>query len=150
MNDVRLLDRGDRAVLSRINVLPGEEPEGEVTRFSPSLNAASRLMRIEIDLPNPDGKLLPGLYGYMTVYLEELSNIPVVPSSALLTAGQESYVFVCENGRARKCMVRTNYQDGTWVGIAEGLEGGEQVVRAGGGQIADNQPVTAVMAQLRE
>jgi hypothetical protein len=67
-----------------------------------------------------------------------------------LTAGQESYVLVCENGRARKCMVRTNYQDGTWVGIAEGLEGGEQVVRAGGGQIADNQPVTAVMAQLRE
>lgn len=147
MNDVRLLDRGDRAVLSRINVLPSEEFEGKVTRSSAALNVGSRMMRVEIDLPNPDGKLLPGLYGYMTVYLEELPDVPVVPSSALLTQGEDRYVFVCEDGRAQKRVVHTNYQDGTWVGIADGLEGGEQVVRAGGGQIADNQPVTAVLAE---
>jgi RND family efflux transporter MFP subunit len=147
MNDVQFLDRNDRAVLSRINVLPGMQIEGNVTRFASSLNVNSRLMRVEIDLPNPDGLLLPGYYGYVTVHLEELKNTPVIPSSSLLSDGDEVYVFVCENGRAHKRTVTTNYQDGTWVGVESGLQGGEQIVRAGGGQITDGQKVTAVISE---
>lgn len=149
MNDVRHLQRGDRAVLSRINVLPGESLEGQVSRFSPSLNASSRMMRVEIDLDNPDGTLLPGYYGYLTIYLEEL-NAPVIPSSALLTAGHETYCYVCQDGQAVRRQVAVNYQDGTWVGIASGLQAGEQVVRAGGSAITDGQAVTAVMAGLEQ
>ena len=125
-------------------MLPGKQVDGKVTRFASSLNVNSRMMRVEIDLKNPDGLLMPGYYGYVTVYLEELKDTPVVPSSALLFDGDEAYVFVCENGRAHKRTVTTNYQDGTWVGIKSGLRGGEQIVRAGGGQITDGQKVTAV------
>lgn len=144
MNDVQFLDRGDKAVLSRINVLPGKEVPGSVTRFASSLNVNSRLMRVEIDLENPNGLLMPGYYGYATVYLEELKDTPIVPSSALLTHGDETYVFVCENDVVRKRTVISNFQDGTWVGIASGLNGGEQVVRSGGGQLSEGQTVTAV------
>jgi RND family efflux transporter MFP subunit len=148
MNDVRLLDRGDRAILDRINVLPDAKPfEGTVTRFSASLDASSRLMRVEIDLPNPERRLLPGYYGYVTVYLEELPDTPVVPSSALLSAAGETYVVVCDNGQARRCRVTICYQDGTSIGIESGLEGGEQVVRAGAGQISDGQAITSIVAQ---
>ena len=144
MNDVQFLDRNDRAVLSRINVLPGKQVEGKVTRFASALNVSSRLMRVEIDLPNPDGALLPGYYGYVTVYLEEMKDTPVIPSSALLTEGDELYVFVCKNGKAHKRIITSNYQDGTWVGIKSGLQAGEQIVRAGGGQITEGQEVIAV------
>jgi len=147
MNDVRLLERGDRAVLSRVNVLPGESFEGEVTRFSPALDASSRMMRVEIDLENSDGKLLPGYYGYMTIYLEEV-NAPVIPSSALLTSGGQPYCYVCKNGKAIRRELVVNYQDGSWVGVASGLQPGEQVVRAGGSAITDGQAVTAVLAAL--
>ena len=40
---------------------------GTVTRLSMALDAATRTMRVEIDLPNPDGKMLPGMYAQVTL-----------------------------------------------------------------------------------
>ncbi len=144
MSEVRWLDRGDRAVLDRVNVLPGEKFVGQVTRYSSSLDATSRMMRVEIDLENPEHRLLPGYYGYVTLYLEEMPQTSVIPSSALLIDGAATFVYVVEDGVCRKRVVTTNYQDGTIVGIATGLEGHEQIVRAGGGQLSDGHKVTPV------
>jgi len=148
MAEVRWLDRGDKAVLDRINVLPGERFEhGEVTRFASSLDRNSRMMRVEVDLKNPDHRLLPGYYGYVTLYLDELVQTPVVPSSALMAKGKERFVYVIEGDVCRKRAVTTNYQDGEIVGIGSGLQGGEQIVKAGGGQLDEGQEVVAVRAQ---
>jgi len=148
MAEVRLLNRGDRAVLDRINVLPGESFDGEVTRFSPALDLGSRMMRIEIHLDNPDFKLRPGYYGYATIYLQQLPDTPVVPSSALMSQeGGARFVYVIRDGHAERRPVTVNYEDGIIVGIASGLEGGEQIIRAGGGQIVDGQTVEPVLVQ---
>lgn len=147
MAEVRWLDRGDKAVLDRINVLPGQRFEGNVTRFASSLDPSSRMMRVEIDLENPDHRLLPGYYGYVTLLLDEFPQTPVVPSSALLAAGDETFVYCIEGDVCRKRIVTANYQDGTIVGIGTGLQGGEHVVQAGGGQLADGQRVVAVNSQ---
>lgn len=93
MKEVRWLDLQDRAVLSEIAVLPDEEFAGSVARFSPSLDLASRMMRVEIDLPNADGRLLPGYYGSVRLRLSELPQTPVVPSSALLSDGTGTFVL---------------------------------------------------------
>lgn len=143
MDEVRFLDRGDVAVLDRINVLPGERIEGVVARFSPSLNMSSRMMRVEIDLENPGGKLLPGYYGYVHLKLADLPDTPVIPSSAVMTDALGSYVYTVEDGACRKCRITANFQDSSIVGIASGLKGGEQIIAAGGGQLTDGQRVTA-------
>ena len=143
MAEVRWLDVGDKAVLDRINVLPGDRFEGQVTRFATSLDATSRMMRVEIDLDNPGHRLLPGYYGYVTLFLGEFPQTPVVPSSALMAEGNETFVFCIEGDVCRKRVVTTNYQDGTIVGIESGLHGGEQIVQAGAGQLADGQKVVA-------
>lgn len=144
MAEVRWLDRGDKAVLDRINVLPGESFEGEVSRFSPSINRDSRMMRVEVDLQNPEHRLLPGFYGYVTLLLDEFEQSPIIPSSALMVEGNESFVYCVENGICRRHLVTMNYQDGTIIGISSGLSGGEQVVQAGAGQFSDQQRVIAV------
>lgn len=144
-----LLNRGDRVVLDRINTLPEASFDGTVTRFSPSLNVQSRLMQVEIDLANSDGALRPGYYGYVNVFLEELPQTPVIPSSALLSDGDPTYVYVVEEGQCQKRTVDVCYKDGSIVGIGSGLNGGEQVVKSGGGQISDGQPVEAVLAEAR-
>ncbi len=146
MKDVRLLDRGDKAVLNRLTVMPGEEFVGTVSRFSPALGTRSRLMRAEVDFDNADHKLWPGYFGYMTIHLEELKETPVVPSSALLVEKGVSYVYVCENGVARRQTVDVSYHDGSTVGISSGLTGGEQVIKTGGGQIADGERIDPVLA----
>ena len=143
MGQVRWLNKGDRAVLNRINVLPGETFEGEVTRFATTLDRNSRMMRVEIDLDNPSHRLMPGYYGYVSLYLEQFDQAPVIPSSAVLAEENESFVIVVENGICQKRSITTNYQDGTIVGIDSGLRVGEQVVQAGAGQLVDGQKVIA-------
>lgn len=144
MAQVRWLNQEDRAVLDQINVLPGRSFEGTVTRSSGALNKDSRMMRVEIDLKNPKRELLPGYYGYVTLYLEQLPDTLVVPSSAVMNEGEQKFVFVVQDGRCQKRVVTTNYEDGSIVGVESGLSSGEQVVRAGVGQLVDGQPVIAV------
>jgi RND family efflux transporter MFP subunit len=149
MKEVKLLDVGDRAVFDRINVLPGESFPGKVARTALALNEVSRMMRTEVDLDNPVGsngkrRLMPGYYGYVTVYLEERPQTPVVPASALITQGSDRCVYTVENGVARRCKVTTNYEDGTIVGIGSGLNPGQLIVAAGAGQLRDGQTVNAV------
>jgi RND family efflux transporter MFP subunit len=146
MAEVRWLNRGDRVVFDRINVLPGVMFEGEVTRFVTGLDPTSRMMRVEVDLANPERQLLPGYYGYVTVFLDEMPQTPVVPSSALLTSGTQTYVCVVRDGICRRQPVSVSFQDGTIVGVDSGLTPGEQVVQAGGGQLRDGQQVVAVNA----
>jgi RND family efflux transporter MFP subunit len=146
MEQVRWLNRGDRVVFDRINVLPGARFEGEVTRFASALDRSSRMMRVEVDLPNSDRRLLPGYYGYITVLLDEMPQTAIVPSTALVTHGAENYVCVVENGISHRRPVSVVFQDGSIVGIGSGLTPGEQVIQAGGGQIRDGQQVVAVNA----
>ena len=70
MSDIAGLDRGDKVTLSNIDALQGETFEGTVTRFSAGLDAESRMMKVEMDLDNSQGKLRPGYFGYVTLYPE--------------------------------------------------------------------------------
>lgn len=147
MKEVRWLNEGDAVVFDRINVLPGEKIPGTVTRFSAALNSVSRMLRVEIDLPNKEGKLRPGYFGYATIQLAEFKETPVVPSSALTTIDDVAYVFVVDGTNCHRREVTTNYRDGAIVGIESGIKVGDQVVRTGGGQLSDGQEVTPVPAK---
>ena len=146
MTDAQWIDRGDKATLDRISSLPGATFSGTVTRFSPSLGSESRMMRAEVDLKNADDRLRPGYYGYMTVHLEEQPNTPVIPSSALQSNDDGLYVFIVDGGKVHRREVTVNFRDGSMVGIATGLSGGESVVQSSGGQLSEGQTVTAVEA----
>ena len=50
-----------------------------MTRTAYALDAKSRTLRAEIDLPNPDGKLHPGLYAYATIVAEEHPDALTLP-----------------------------------------------------------------------
>jgi RND family efflux transporter MFP subunit len=147
MNEVRWLDHSDVAILHAIPALPGDEFVGQVTRYSPSLDAVSRMMRVEVDLENQDNRLLPGYYGNVKLRLAELPGTPVIPSSALLSDERVSYVYVVKDGTCRRREVTTNYADGTLVGIEEGLSSGEQIVTTGGSQLFDGQAVEPVLEE---
>ena len=67
---IRGLKNGVEVTLSDIEALPGENFKGTVTRFSGALDSKTRMMKVEMDLDNPDGKLTPGLFGYATVKLD--------------------------------------------------------------------------------
>lgn len=97
---------GDTAFI-RPQSLQGQQFEGKVTRTAGALNPQNRTLRTEIDLPNAEGKLLPGMYVTVTIIAEH-KNVWALPVAAVVTQGEQTFCYRVENGKA----VRTPIQVG--------------------------------------
>lgn len=108
--------------------LPGEAIQGRVTFLYPDLREGSRTLKARIELPNPDGRLLPGMYA--TVHIESRSEEPVlsVPSSAILHTGTRDVAFMdMGENRLMPMVVRTGRAGNQRIEILEGLSEGDRV-----------------------
>ncbi len=143
--EVPAVDRGDPATLV-LSAIPEKKFTGTVTRFASALDPATRTMKVEIDFPNPDGLLRPGMYGNLTLNLETHAATLTLPAPALVTEKGKTFVYVVEDGKARKVEVTTGIDDGMRVEIVKGLQGNEEVIVAGGNAVTDGGAVRAVMA----
>jgi RND family efflux transporter MFP subunit len=99
--------RNDNVALIHVEAFPGQPFKGTVSRTSKSLNPLNRTLRTEIDLPNDDGKLLPGMFVNATI-IAERKNVWSLPATAVLTKGEQAFCYRVENGKA----VRTPIQVG--------------------------------------
>jgi len=87
-----------------------------VNRLSWALNTKSRTMRAEIDMPNPETRILPGMYAYGKVVVER-PDVLALPKSALTHAGGKSFVWRYQHGRAKRTEVQTGVTDGEWIEV---------------------------------
>jgi multidrug efflux pump subunit AcrA (membrane-fusion protein) len=85
-----------------------------VTRLSWALNVKSRTMRAEIDIPNPNSQILPGMYAYGKIVVER-PHVLSVPKSAIVHVGGKSFVWRYVDRRAKRTEVETGVTDGKWV-----------------------------------
>ena len=90
--------------------------EGTVTRSSWALNVKSRTLRAEIDLPNPEGQLLPGMYAYAQVKINR-PGVRAVPEEALVHEGVKTFCWLLKDGHAKRAEVRTGVSDGEWIEV---------------------------------
>jgi membrane fusion protein (multidrug efflux system) len=121
--------------------LPGRNLEGAVTRFSYTLDEATKTMLVEIELPNPRLELRPGMYGTVKIGIERKEDVLLVPIDALVTEKSGASVFILSEGKAKKTRVQTGFTDGTQVEIAGGLQPNQQVILIGKRTLTDGQPV---------
>lgn len=123
------------SVLVNIKALGGKSYEGKVSRIAGAVKPETRTMRVEVDLENSEGVITPGMYAQVTVILETTSDATVIKSKAIRTEGNETVVYIVENGVARLRPVKIGYDDGIWAEILSGLQGTEDVITASGGTI---------------
>ena len=94
-----------------------DEPiTGTVTRTAWALNVKSRTLRAEIDLPNTDQMLLPGMYAYANVVIER-KGVRTIPISATTHTGDKTYCWMYEDGKAKRTEIRTGVSDGDHIEI---------------------------------
>jgi RND family efflux transporter MFP subunit len=127
-----------------IDALPGVKLPAKVARVSRSEDPQTRLMPVEIDLPNDEsGKIADGMYGRVTITLEK-SDMLAVPCSCL--AGKphdgKGSVYVVRDGHARLVPVRVGGDNGLHVGIVSGLRADDQVIDHPGPGVEDGAEVT--------
>jgi len=140
--DVPYTNVGDPAVVE-METLAGEKFTGKVSRISNSEDRTTRTMRAEIDLKNPKNRLRDGMYGRITISLDDGGNALTVPSSSVFLdrKSKKRSVFVVKNGKAHRTAVETGQDDGKTVEILSGLSPDDHVVRQPAGDLADNVPV---------
>jgi RND family efflux transporter MFP subunit len=102
---------------------------GKVARFSVDVRADTRTMHTEVDVPNPQHVLMPGLYAEAEVGLDQKGNVPTVPLQALNHQGTKTTVFVVNpNGELEDRVVQVGLETTSDAEIVSGLSEGEQVV----------------------
>jgi membrane fusion protein (multidrug efflux system) len=134
----------DQPVNLAVEGLPGKRFEGKVTRFSYSLDEASKTMLAEIELPNPKLELRAGMYAIVKVGIEHKDKALLVPIDAVLAEKNGSSVFVLVDNKAKKTRIQPGFQDGANVEIAKGINSDQAVIRIGKQQLADGQTVRVV------
>ena len=102
---------------------------GKVARFSVDVRADTRTMHTEVDVPNPERVLMPGLYAEAEVGLDQKDNVPTVPLQAVSHQGNKTTVLVVNrDGEVEERTVELGLQTTTDAEVLSGLSEGEQVV----------------------
>lgn len=127
-----------------VDAMPGRKFKGEVTRFARVLDPATRTMKTESVMPNPDWALRPGMFGRAVLSLDESSGTVSIPAEALRVDGDSVFVYSVVDGRVKRVDVETKVGDGVLAEITSGLAGNESIVVATNGSIADGSLVNAV------
>jgi HlyD family secretion protein len=124
-----------------VDAFPGRAFEGIVTRISPTLNVVNRTAELEIGVPNPGHLLKPGMFARVALTVAKKEGVPVIPESAVLRRSEKDYVFVVENGVARRRDIELGLDEGPRVEVDSGLQTGDMLVVAGQQRIADGDTV---------
>lgn len=141
--DAPLADIGD-VVHLQLQALPGQKFTGKISRIAKALDPQTRTMNIEVDLDNPDGKLLPGMFGQATVDLESTAEQIVLPANVVRYDEQgRSYVYVVDaSNQVQVVDVATGRDDGEQIQITSGLTGDERIIGPSLHRFKEGQVVT--------
>jgi len=124
---VRYIKMGD-SVDVRVPALDGHFP-GNVARFSVDVGASTRTMHTEVDVPNPKGVLIPGVYAEVTLTLDRKGDALVVPLQAVTqTSEQASVLVVDQESKIQDRRITLGIQTEHDGEVLSGLQEGDQVV----------------------
>jgi RND family efflux transporter MFP subunit len=122
---------------------------GKVARFSVDVRADTRTMHTEVDVPNPQRALLPGLYADATIALERKENAVAAPLQAVDHNGDRAFVDVVDpSGKIETRAVVLGIQTDTDAEVLSGLKGGELVVVSDRSSLKDGQTVQPKQIEL--
>jgi RND family efflux transporter MFP subunit len=112
----------------RVPELPNRRFTGKVTRIADAQDPTTRTLMTEIDLPNPDGELSPGVYCSVELKIPRRTPSLIVPAGAIVFDRDGLHVLVVENGVTHSRKITQIRDLGTEVELSEGVKQGDQVV----------------------
>jgi RND family efflux transporter MFP subunit len=147
--DVPFVKVGNPAEVA-IDALPGKRLKGAVALTEEREDPQTRLMWVEVHLLNPTGEIKPGMYGRVTIMLDQ-SDLLSIPTSCLVGPLEKgnARVYVVRDGRARLVPVRCGANNGLRVAVMTGLSPKDAVVLHPGAGVEDGSPVVVAPTKGR-
>jgi multidrug resistance efflux pump len=160
--DANYVQIGSKATV-RVRAFRDQELPATVTRTSWAVNVKSRTLRAEIDLPNTDGQILPGMYAYGKVVIER-PGVRALPLDAFVYSGDQTFCWLYKDGRAVRTEIQTGVSDGSWTEVTNRrapassagspaevswtpIDGSEQVILGDLSILTDGAPVKVAPAE---
>jgi RND family efflux transporter MFP subunit len=125
----------------RVPEIPGRTFPGKVTRIATALQPGSRTLLTEIDVPNPDGALNPGIYCTVELLIPQKTPSLTIPADAVVFNQNGLHVDVVENGTVHEHKISIARDFGTSVEVHEGVKAGDRVVLNPSVDLADGAKV---------
>lgn len=149
--DVPFADPGDSAEV-QLDAFPGEVFRAKISRVAASEDPQTRLMPIEIDLPNPQGAIRQGMYGRVRLVLAKTSDQISIPSACLAGRAQagKANVYVVVEHIATLRPIRIGPDDGLRVAVLEGLNVADEVVVRPPASLQYQSPVRATLEPIKK
>ena len=133
------------------DALPGQVINGKITAINSEVDAATRNIRVQATLPNPDEQLRPGMYANVAVVMPEKKDVLSIPATAVLYAPYSDSVFVIEQSKGtdgkptgqtvRQQFMRLGEKRGDFIAVTSGLKPDETVVSTGVFRLRNGQAV---------
>jgi membrane fusion protein (multidrug efflux system) len=144
-----LVDAGDKpdSAVVHVQSLGEKGIDGKVTRASWSLDKSNRSLRAEIDLPNTDGKLRPGMYAKVDILLDQRNDVLTLPMTAIVRDGSVTYCYLIESGKIDRKKIELGLRSGADVEVRSGLSADQLVVLARADSLVQGQSVEVISPQ---
>ena len=142
--DLRLVEKGVSARIE-VDAFPSESFAGRVARISPILDPATRTAEIEIEVPNSDFRLKPGMYARVSLVVGSRSQALAVPREAVVIRTSARGVFRVDTRggppTAQFVSLVTGLEDERHVEVLDGLSEGDRVVTTGAAGLQHGDPI---------
>jgi RND family efflux transporter MFP subunit len=112
----------------RVPEIPDRTFPGKVTRIASALQPGSRTLLTEIDVPNPDGALSPGVYCTVELFIPRKTPSMIIPADAVVFDQSGLHVAVVESGIAHLQKITIARDFGKEVEVHDGVRLGDQVI----------------------
>jgi RND family efflux transporter MFP subunit len=127
-----------------VDAFPDRRFQGTISRLGVALDAASRTLPIEADVPNDEGTLRPGFFATARIVLEgKPSPALLVPSVAVNRSGSSASVFVRDGDRVLERLVVVGRKVGDRVEISGPVKASDEVAVERVAELKDSAPVNA-------
>jgi membrane fusion protein, heavy metal efflux system len=127
---IRFIEVGEKLQLELV-AYPSEVFEARVTRIADSVDPKTRTVQVLAELPNPDGRLRPEMFGRIR-HSHPTRPLPVVPPQAIVHTSRGPFLFVeREPGRFERLYVQTGDPIESGVPILSGIKAGDRIVVGG-------------------
>jgi HlyD family secretion protein len=138
--DLKELKAGAAAKVE-VDAFPGEMFQGRIARVAPVLDPATRTAPIEIEIPNPQFRLKPGMYARVGITTDVKKDSLVIPLNSVADLGGRRGIFQHVNGVAIFRTVELGSENEEFVEVLGGLNEGDQVITTGARALRDGDRI---------
>ncbi len=126
-----------------INTISHDPIKGKIISISPAADQTSTYP-IKISIDNKNGIIKPGMFAEVKFDREKSTNTIVLPRNAVFEDQTNSFVYLNENGLAKKVIVKTGIDNGEEIEVTSGLTQGNEVVVKGQNYLNDGDKINVV------